>query len=187
MAGSFTAKYKSFMPAGEEDVWIETGTYRGNGVVSALGLGFREVHTVEVYPERFQELESNNSALCHDPRVHRYLGSSRDWLPVIIGSVTDRNVVFWLDGHYQGESQEERDRISECPVVDELKAIVASPWKRSVLVCVDDSNLFTDAYWENGFRRERFTPEDWPREDDIATIMQGWRSTNEDNILYFYR
>jgi hypothetical protein len=184
MAGGFTAKYKDFVPSGDEDVWIETGTYRGNGIVVALGFGFRELHTIEVCQKTFQEL---NPELCMNSKVHRYLGSSRECLRPIIDKVINRNVVFWLDGHYQGESQKERDSISECPLMDELEAIVNTKWQRSVLVCIDDANLFEEAYWATGAGREKFTPADWPRDYDIMDMMQGWRAIREDNILYFYK
>lgn len=187
MAGAFPAKYHEFLPPGSEDVWVETGTYRGKSVTVALGFGFRELHTIEVCPARFRELETLHPVLCNDPRVHRYLGSSRDVLPPIIASRTHRDVVFWLDAHYQGESPDERDAVSECPILDELDAIIHAPWQRSVLIVIDDSNLFTEAYWMRGVGRERFTRSDWPSENQLADIMHGWRSMNTEHILYFYR
>jgi len=186
VAGAFTEKYKELQSA-PEDVWVESGTYHGHGVLNALRYGFKELHTIEVSPARFAELYYRNPELCRDPRIHRYLGSSRDLLRPIIEKLTDRNVVFWLDGHYQGESKEERDAVSECPILAELQAIADQPWKRSVLVCIDDWNLFTDNWWENGTGQEKFTESDWPRESQLAEIMQGWRTHCEDHILYFQR
>ncbi len=185
MAGTFGAKYKEW--SAKEDVWIETGTYRGHGVWAALAFGFSELHTIEVNSAAFMELEVRNPALCGDPRVHRYLGSSRDLLRPIIEPLANRDVVFWLDGHFQGESQEERDSVSECPILAELEAIAKTLWQRSVVVCIDDWNFFTDAWWARGEGREKFSAADWPRDSQFLSIMQGWNTHCEDHILYFYR
>ena len=102
MAGTFTAKYKDLMPI-KEDVWIESGTYRGAGVANALRYGFSELHTIEVSPTAFKALETSNPELCVDPKIHRYLGSSRAVLRPILQAINPaRDVVFWLDGHYSG-------------------------------------------------------------------------------------
>lgn len=187
MAGAFTKKYQAFLPHGTEDVWIETGTYLGRSLILAIGFGFRELHTIEVSPTRFHDLEAIHPILCRDPLVHRHLGSSRDCLRSIMEPFTNRTVVFWLDAHYQGESQEERDTVSECPILAELDAIAQVRWQQPVVVCIDDANLFTDAFWQSGVGHEKFTARDWPREAQLAAIMHGWQSHNEDHILYFYR
>lgn len=183
MAGQFTTKYKAFLPANAEDVFIETGTYRGNSVLRALEYGFKEVHTIEVSPLRFLGLDKLHPELCNDPTVHRYLESSRECLASIVEQFKDRNVVFWLDAHYVGMSLDERDSVSECPILSELEAIAAVHWSQSVVVCIDDLNMF-----RGGANVNVFTFSDWPQESQMREIMQGWNTSNDDdNMLCFYR
>lgn len=185
MAGTFTAKYKELRPSAE-DVWIETGTWRGAAVANALRYGFRELHTIEVKQETFLELESSHPELCSNPNVHRYLGSSRDLLYPIVERVIDRDVVFWLDGHYSGEPGQ-RDSVSECPLLAELQAILDGRWTRSVMVCIDDAYLFDDRYWISGALRHTFRASEWPRFGEILQLMLGWCYHREDDILYFWK
>jgi hypothetical protein len=183
MAGTFTAKYKEFFPANAEDVFIETGTYRGNSLLRALDFGFKELHTVEVSQQRFDGLEKLHPELCENHKIHRYLGSSRDCLASIVLQFKDRNVVFWLDAHYVGMSSDERDSVSECPILSELQAIADVPWSQSVVVCIDDLNMF-----RGGANADVFTFADWPQESQMQEIMKDWKTSDDsDNILCFYR
>ena len=183
MAGIFTTKYKACFPANAEDVFVETGTYRGNSLIRALNYGFKELHTIEVSQHRFDELERLHPELCDDSRIHRYLGSSRDCLASIVPKFKDRNVVFWLDAHYVGLAADERDSISECPILSELQAIADVNWSKSVVVCIDDLNMF-----RGGANRDVFTFSDWPQESQMREIMQAWNTSNDDdNMLCFYR
>jgi len=187
MAGSLTAKYKEFLPPDSEDVLVETGTYNGHGVERALEFGFKEIHTIEVWDETFNRLARDRPDLCQNPKVHRYLASSRVVLATIIPEFQDRNVVFWLDAHYQGLSQNERDSVSECPVVSELQAILSVRWSKSVVISIDDCSMFEDGYWVNGGDRNKFTPADWPLESQLREMMHDWKSTIDDGQLYFYK
>jgi hypothetical protein len=187
MAGTFTEKYKEFLPPDAEDVFVETGTYGGNGTARALELGFQEIHTIEVCTNTFNRLARERSQLCQNPKVHRYLASSRVALATIIPQFRDRNVVFWLDAHYQGLSQDERDSVSECPLRNELQAIADVRWGKPVVVCIDDFNMFVEGYWINGGNRDKFTPADWPGENQLRDIMHDWKSASDDGQLYFYR
>jgi hypothetical protein len=183
MAGALTAKYKKFFPANAEDVFIETGTYRGNSILRALGFGFKELHTIEVSAQRFNQLETVHPDICQNANVHRYLGSSRDMLASIIPQFKDRNTVFWLDAHYQGLTPDERDSVSECPILNELQAIADIQWSQSVVVCIDDFNMF-----KGGANVNVFTFADWPHESQLMDIMHSWKSSDDsDNIVCFYR
>lgn len=187
MAGAFPDTYKKYLNGSTEDVWIETGTYKGTSVQRALDFGFREIHTIEVDLETFESLNTDHPELCSDTRVHRYLGSSRKLLPTIVESINDdRYVVFWLDAHFMGYSTQHRDEISECPLLDELKTVTSRSWQHRPMVCIDDVNMFMDHLWISDHDRSIFTREHWPGESQIIEVLQGWNHYETENILYFY-
>lgn len=187
MAGQFPSNYKEFMNGSTEDVWIETGTYNGNSVQRALDFGFREIHTIEVAPTTFENLTTTHPELCANTHVHRYCGSSRHILPSIICGIQDRFVVFWLDAHYSGGDQCERDGISECPLIDELTTIAVASWQHAPLICIDDANMFVDALWITDHDRGRFTRAHWPGEQQLLDVLQGWKHEEHENIFFFYQ
>jgi len=113
--------------------FVETGTYRGNTAAWA-GRHFAHVATIELSPafhaaalERFR-LQPNVRALC---------GGSADVLREIVPALT-APALFWLDAHWSGVDTAGRE--AECPVLEEIALINASPAAHVVLV--DDARLF---------------------------------------------
>jgi hypothetical protein len=111
--------------------FVETGTFRGDTTAFAARL-FPEVATIEVDPA------------CHAAASERLqgtgarviLGDSRVELPKLVAGL-EGPALFWLDGHAGGGFHGEHD---DCPLLDELAAIAASPFEHFILV--DDARAF---------------------------------------------
>jgi hypothetical protein len=117
------------------DVFIETGTFHGNGVEMALAAGFPQVISIELSPELFSE---NQKRFKNNPKVKLFHGDSGDLMPQILEDI-HCDITFWLDGHASGgETACGRD-IS--PILRELNAIARHPNKTHSIL-IDDVRLF---------------------------------------------
>ncbi|AEA42225.1 hypothetical protein [Fluviicola taffensis] len=112
--------------------FIETGTYLG-GTSSWAATIFKEVHTIEISEEIFNE---TSNKFKHIKNLHFNLGDSKTVLPQIIPSIKG-SAVFWLDGHWCGRNT--GGKYNECPIMDELEQ--ASKVKDSVIL-IDDLRYF---------------------------------------------
>lgn len=124
-------------------VFVETGSYIGDGVKAALDAGFERVITIEAKRESWELVRARFEG---DPRVTAILGSSADLLTAAIDNVDER-ATFWLDAHWSGEGTGGlapfRDSCVYSPVLDELAAIAAHPVKGHT-VLIDDMRVFRD-------------------------------------------
>ena len=94
--------------------------------------------SIELSPVFHQEAEKRFRRHNH---IEILFGDSAHVLPKIMGNVKEP-ALFWLDGHFSGGETAE----SHCPVLDELKAILVSPFQHIILI--DDARCFdgTDGY-----------------------------------------
>ena len=113
---------------------IETGTYNGVGVVSALKAGFEGVVSFEIVEHL--ALTAHNK-FKNTPNVLIINDSSSGVQFKIICNNLKEPCVFWLDAHKMGG-----DGVipEDYPLIEELKAIGASPIQHTVLM--DDFRLF---------------------------------------------
>jgi hypothetical protein len=113
--------------------FVETGTYRGETAAWAAR-HFARVTTIELSPSFHAAAQARFQA---EPRVRALGGGSvavlREVVPALAGPA-----VFWLDAHWSGLDTAGRE--AECPVLDEIATIDASPHDHVVLV--DDARLF---------------------------------------------
>jgi hypothetical protein len=103
----------------KNDVFIETGTYLGGGVLLAQKCGFKEIHSIEMSGYYYELMSSK---LKH---ANLYLGDSCDILPTILSKI-DSPCTFWLDGHtIPGDSNTSSNGSGwiHCPILKELEAI----------------------------------------------------------------
>lgn len=82
-------------------VFIETGSYVGNGIQEALDANFNEIYSIELSDKYFymcyQRFRNNKN-------VHLVKGDSSEVLYDVIKNINE-NITFWLDGHYsQGDT-----------------------------------------------------------------------------------
>ena len=116
---------------------VETGTGTGNTSGAAAGL-FSHIHTVELHEETAHRAQKALSVFSN-VRCHR--GDSAKVLPNVLAAVDRYNLFVWLDGHYSGPGTGLGE--TECPVIAELDAVVASA-SPTIVVGIDDARMFID-------------------------------------------
>lgn len=119
--------------------FIETGSYLGDGIQLALNSGFETIYSIELCKdlhnkckERFKD---NN-------KVNLLQGDSSIILNQLLQKDPNISYTFWLDGHYSGPHTAKG--LKECPLIEELEAILSRSEKVSDLIYVDDMRIYRD-------------------------------------------
>jgi hypothetical protein len=112
--------------------FVETGTYMGAGAIFAAQF-FPQVATIEISPEYHAKARA---LLDRAANVRAVQGDSRVELPKIVAALAGP-ALFWLDGHAGGGHFGSED---DCPLLEELAAIAASPFEHFLLI--DDARAF---------------------------------------------
>lgn len=116
------------------NVFIETGTYRGDTTMS-LGNIFNEIYSIELDKSLFEKARNKFATY---PHVHIFQGDSSKVLPSILSRI-DKPALFWLDGHYSGGITSKGDL--NTPILNELKLILNHKIKNHVIL-IDDARCF---------------------------------------------
>lgn len=120
------------------NVFVESGTYQGNGLNCALKAGFLECHSVEIHEHLYNKAVSRFVQQLATGQVILYHGNSELVLPTIIDRIIEP-ATFWLDAHI---SANYGDKLAKnCPIFEELDAIDQSNIKTHTLL-IDDINCF---------------------------------------------
>lgn len=121
------------------DVFVETGTYYGNGVQLALDCGFKKIISVEINPNKVAYSRERFFKEIQDGRVEILEGDTEILFPSIVQKIKkDERAVFWLDAHWDGYGPQ---GIKVCPLISEIRAISQHTTKSHTLL-VDDRRLF---------------------------------------------
>lgn len=122
--------------------FVETGTYVGETTLN-LQPHFKKLTTIELSLDLFLHFnkikqESNLQ------NVYNYLGDSAILLPGILMVEESDNIIFWLDGHYSGQTWagETALGIKECPLLEECEYIDKFCKSKKCIVLIDDFGLF---------------------------------------------
>jgi hypothetical protein len=123
--------------------FIETGTYKGESVQTALTVGFKKVQSIEIKLE--------NYTACLDkfkntPEVTLHFGDSSILLPAILGSI-DHQCTFWLDAHGRPDYNKFGHGEKFCPLQEELDAIKEHPIKNHIIL-IDDVRIIKEDGWD---------------------------------------
>lgn len=147
-------------------VWIETGTYLGDGVEAALLQGYSECISIERNRPIY---ERSVSRFRLEPRVQILFGSSPDILPSVIDPA--KTTTFWLDGHYSGSPGERDEKYGECPIIAELEVITRCAWKFSPVILIDDAFMFLDWVDDPGcnYLQSTYCRSEWPTLSEIRS------------------
>ena len=128
--------------------FIETGTYKCDGLRSAMRSGFGELHSIEIDPEFYFSAAREFST---QPHVFIHLGDSHIVLPQILQhSLTEYPALFWLDAHFPFADSgkvsygHESNNLKRMPILQELDAIINSRSNISDIIIIDDLRCFTD-------------------------------------------
>jgi len=119
-------------------VFLETGSFHGEGIVKALRAGFKKIYSIELNEQFYHELQARFKKEIDSGRVVLMCGDSSVILPEVIRNI-DAQITFWLDAHYCG-GDTARGR-EDSPLLKELDAI-ARHSVRTHTILVDDVRLF---------------------------------------------
>lgn len=132
-----------FKPYRDCNIFIETGTSTGDGVIAALNADFPIIHSIEL-SERYFHI--SKKLFVNNDNVKLYLGNSVMVLPKILQNINER-CVFWLDAHWCGGPT--AGSLDQVVLMDELK-IIAGHHIKEHTVLIDDMRLVRDktAEWK---------------------------------------
>ena len=158
------------------NIFIESGSFQGDGIQAAIDIGFKEIHSIELsnkYYNICKERFKNN------PNVHLHLGDSGIYLEEVLKNI-NTGVTFWLDGHYSCLDTACSDEYLS-PIKNELE-IIKKYNNPNHVILVDDMISFTDYSIEHdktvhkkcGYMTK-------PELEIILKEIQG-----EDNIQYYF-
>lgn len=116
----------------KQRIFIETGTFSGDGIQKALDAGFEEIYSIDIDAKFIQ-----NS-------VHRFKGKRNVHLAVKNSSfelwdvikTIEEPVVFWLDAH-EGFPDPKAIGVKNTPLMEELDQIKCHPIKNHTIL-IDD-------------------------------------------------
>ncbi len=120
-------------------VFVETGTFEGAGVATAISCGFDEIHSIELHEPFF---DSCLARFRGDANVYLHLGDSGVCLWDIIKNI-DRAITFWLDGHIERDVPH---GVQPIPILAELEQIGRHPIK-SHTILIDDRRVMGTDVW----------------------------------------
>jgi len=133
-------------------VFIETGSYVGDGIKCAISAGFGRIISIEIAEDMHEHCRNRFK---DEIGVELYLGDTPDILPSILKTVNSP-CTFWLDAHPSGEEKTGKIKV---PVIKELE-IIEQHMKETGLkhtILIDDMRNFdkTDGWW--GVTKEDIT------------------------------
>ena len=108
-------------------IFVETGTYLGEGINTALEAGFEKIYSIEIddyYFKRCLEKFRNNE------KVNLIKGDSKEELPKLLKQIQEPATI-WLDAHTDFDT----------PIMDELKVLQQCPIKNHIILIDDVRNL----------------------------------------------
>lgn len=131
------------------EVFVETGSYNGDGTQRAIDAGYSRIITIEIMEKRYRACKTR---FLLNKNVQLFHGDSSDILEGIISKINEP-ITFWLDGHFS-----EGDRLAGvpmktlCPLMEELEIINRHPIKTHTIL-IDDMNCWKgfDDIYHSGF------------------------------------
>jgi hypothetical protein len=118
-------------------MFVETGTYLGEGVRAALAAGFPAIRSVELSEKLFTE---NVQRFATVPQVKLFRGSSEEQLWNMIADVREP-ITLWLDAHYSGGITAKGKELS--PILKEIAIIARHPIKTHTILIDDRRQMGT--------------------------------------------
>jgi len=130
-------------------VFIETGSYVGDGIQAAIDAGFDSIYSIEFYDNRVGRCRARFKNVAH---VNVIQGNSGEVLRELLNKINEP-ILFWLDAHYDAyipESDNPKILTEPQPVLQELEAIKNHPIKKHTIL-IDDRRIFIgdSSVWHN--------------------------------------
>ena len=128
-------------------IFIETGSFLGDGIQQALNAGFNKVISIEL-SDKYFEISKNRFA--NNPNVEIVKGDSFKVLPDVLKDI-DEPVTFWLDGHHSCGDTALGDHWA--PLMQELDVIKEHPIKTHTIL-IDDMRCWELPNEVHGFYKD---------------------------------
>ena len=124
------------------DVFVETGTFRGVGLEYALSAGFKHLCSVEIVEQNYKNCCNKFNEEIKSGRIKLFLGASEDRLWDIIKDIKTP-ITFWLDAHYSGKTKTYTTGKSDIksPILREID-IVSQHSIKNHTILIDDRRDF---------------------------------------------
>lgn len=148
------------------EVFIETGSYIGDGIFKALQCGFSKIISIEI-SEKYHSLCSKRFK--NNKNVEIILGDSYKVLPNILKSINCKST-FWLDGHHSCGDTGLGEFWS--PLIQELEAIKNHNINEHAII-IDDMDC-----WEHENPAHGFT---------TKNILKSLKDINEKYIINHHK
>lgn len=128
--------------------FVETGSYKGDGIQRALDAGFDRIISVELSDDLFTRCIGRFMKQIQELKVELWDGNSFDQLLIMIDEIKEP-ITFWLDAHYSEGCTAKGNEMS--PILKELAIIADHPVKTHTIL-IDDVRQFGTKHF--GFIRE---------------------------------
>lgn len=131
---------------GNDMSFVETGTSLGDTVALADKLGFKKIHSIEFYKNKFDHASDRFKKHKH---VKLHNGDSGTELSNVLTNVNGDTVIF-LDSHFSCDNWTPIPEADSCPIMRELEAI--GKWMsknksdKTVYLLIDDIRIFNKAH-----------------------------------------
>jgi len=175
---SYLCLKQSILQKYTNEIFVETGTYAGNGIQTALDCGFTKIYSIES-DEKFAEMARNRfSKEIEENKVEIIIGDSAQVLPEVLNKI-DKPATFWFDAHFETRGSEHEADINEieivtrCPILFELEALKNHPIKNHKIL-IDDITVF------NGFRKSLGYESAWGKDITEQQIIDKILSINSE-------
>ncbi len=129
------------------EIFIETGSFFGDGIQQALEAGFKKVISIELSDKYFQIATNRFRG---NPNVLVVQGDSYKVLPQLLQGI-NVPVTFWLDGHHSCGDTALGDFWA--PLMQELDAIQSHSIKTHTIL-IDDMRCWEEPNEVHGFYKE---------------------------------
>lgn len=134
------------------NVFVETGTFMGDGINNALKAGFQKIYSIEVAQQYIKLTSERFRKEIEEGIVNIIFGDSKLVMGDVIKNI-DEPITFWLDAHWDyGPGKGE----VYCPLYEELTFIKNHKLKDH-LILIDDMRVIGNAshHWGKTVQRDR--------------------------------
>jgi len=126
-------------------VFIETGSFKGDGIQRALDVGFETIISIE-YNKKYYDMCVDRFK--NNKNVKIYLGDSVSTLPEILVDIKE-GVTFFLDAHLSESTDVFCNK--ECPLIEEIGVIVNHAKNYNDIVLIDDLRVWVQDKYDFDF------------------------------------
>lgn len=127
---------EQYMENSSLEVFIETGTYKGDMIYGALRY-FKDIYSIELDKTLCSRARKRFTGY---PNVHILQGQSGEVLPKILEEI-NKPCLFWLDAHWSGGSTARAE--TQTPLIQEMQCILGHSRAAEHVILIDDARCFT--------------------------------------------